>query len=127
MRLPALLLGRILLALPFLVFGLLHFSAGAQMAGMVPSWIPGGVLWVYLTGAANVLAAVSFLTGKKVKLAGQLTALMMVIFILTIHLPGVMNAADDMARQIAMTMLLKDLGLAGGALLLAHIFEGQDA
>lgn len=88
---------------------------------------PGGVLWVYLTGAVNVLAAVSFLTGKKVKLAGQLTALMVLVFILTIHLPGVMNAADDMARQIAMTMLLKDLGLMGGALLLAHIFEGQDA
>ncbi|MFM8179661.1 MAG: hypothetical protein ACKOAG_10835, partial [Candidatus Kapaibacterium sp.] len=98
-----------------------------QMAGMVPSWIPGGVLWVYLTGAANVLAAVAFLTGKKVKLAGRLTALMVVIFILTIHLPGVINAADDMARQIAMTMLLKDLGLAGGALLLSHVYERHEA
>ena len=126
MNLPAILLGRILLALPFLVFGLLHFSAGAQMAGMVPTWIPGGVLWVYLTGVANVLAAVAFLTGKKVKLAGQLTALMVLGFILTIHLPGVMNATDDMSRQISMTMLLKDFGLMAGALLLAHIYGDKE-
>ena len=39
--------GRILFALPFAVFGLMHFMAGGDMAGMVPSWGPGGGFWVY--------------------------------------------------------------------------------
>ena len=74
------------------------------MAGMVP--IPGGVIWVYLTGLALVLAAVSMIIKKKMALATMLLGIMLVIFALSIHLPG---------GQDSMPMLLKDLGLAGGA------------
>ena len=45
-------LGRALLSLPFFAFGIGHFANAGAMAGMVPSYVPGGVLWVYLTGAA---------------------------------------------------------------------------
>jgi uncharacterized membrane protein len=120
MNIPAHLLGRIFLAIPFLVFGILHFMGADQMAGMVPSWVPGGVFWVYFTGLAQVAAGVAFLTGKMAKLAGQLSALLVLIYILTIHLPGMMGAADAAAGQMSMMALLKDFGLMGGALLLAH-------
>ncbi len=64
MNIPALLIGRILLAVPFLVLGLMHFPGAESMAGMVPAWMPGGVLWVFVTGVANILAGVAFITGK---------------------------------------------------------------
>lgn len=118
MNIPTLLLGRILLAVPFLVFGVMHFPGAAQMSGIVPSWIPGGVLWVYLTGAAQIAAGIAFITGKQARLAGLLTALMLFIFVVTIHVPGLSNPAMS---QMAFMSILKDLGLAGGALLISHL------
>lgn len=34
---------RIIYAIPFAIFGLMHFMKGGDMAGMVPSFIPGGI------------------------------------------------------------------------------------
>ncbi len=58
---------RYVFAIPFGIFGLLHLMGGQNMAGMVPSWIPGGVFWVYLTGLALMAAAVSIIIQKKSK------------------------------------------------------------
>lgn len=114
-----LLAGRILFAIPFLVFGINHFRFADMMASMVP--IPGGAIWVYITGAAQILAAVSFISGKQMRLAGILSALLMLIYAFAIHLPGLMAAGNDMAAGVAsMSSLLKDLGLGGGALILAY-------
>ncbi|MDT8341439.1 MAG: hypothetical protein RQ751_08005 [Longimicrobiales bacterium] len=111
--------GRFLYAIPMAVFGLLHFMNGAAMAGMVP--IPGGVLWVYVTGAALLGAALAVLTGKQAELATRLLGLMLLIFALTIHLPGVMGAPDQMAMMASMSNLLKDTALAGGAWILSGV------
>jgi putative oxidoreductase len=112
---------RILFAVPFAVFGLLHLMSANNMAGMVPSWIPGGVFWVYLIGLALIAAAISIIMQKKAKLASLLLAALLAIFILTIHLPGIIGAANDMAMMMSMSGFLKDLGLAGGALTYAGI------
>lgn len=113
--------GRLLFALPFGIFGILHFMMAENMSGMVPDFIPGGVVWVYLTGVALLAACVSFVIQKEVRLAGLLLALMLVIFVLGIHLPGVISGNES-----AMPNLLKDLSLAGGALILADKY-GDDS
>lgn len=110
-------LGKILFCIPFLAFGIMHLMSGSQMAGMVPSYFPGGVAWIYITGLAQILAVVSILSGKQAKLASTLLAVMLLIFVLTVHLPSVM---DPVTQQMAMSGLLKDLGLAGAALMLAQ-------
>ena len=97
---------RYLFAIPIGIFGLFHFMNGAAMAGMVPSFIPGGVFWVYLTGAALLAASVSLIIRKKDKLAGFLLGVMLLIFVLTMHLPGVIGGGD--MAQMSMTMLLKE-------------------
>lgn len=112
-------IGKYLFAIPMLIFGLFHFMAGDKMSGAVPQYIPGGVIWVYFTGLALVAAAVSIFIGKMTRLACLLLALMLIIFIVTIHLPGVSNAADEMSKQMAIVGLLKDVAMAGGALILA--------
>lgn len=78
------------------------------MAGMVP--IPGGVVWVYLTGLALILAAVSIIIQKKAKLGSLLLGFMLIIFVIAIHVPTVMGG-----DQMAMANVLKDLSLAGAA------------
>jgi len=115
---------RILFAVPFLIFGLFHFMNGPGMAGMVPSYIPGGVFWVYLVGIALVAGSVSIMAQKMAKMACLGLAALLAIFILTIHLPGVMSEAGS---QTSMIMLLKDTALMGGALTWAGIFEKSES
>ncbi len=110
-------IGRYLYALPFAVFGIFHFMNAGQMAGMVP--IPGGVFWVYLTGIAFLAFCVSIIIETKVRLAGILLGIMLLIFVLSIHLPAVIGGE----MQPSMTNLLKDLALAGGAWFIAGTYE----
>ena len=94
------------------IFDLIHFNSDTDMAGMVPPSIPGGVLWVYLTEIALVAAAI--LTDKMAKLASGLLAALLLVFVLVIHLKGVM-----FGDQSATANLLKDIDKAGGALVFA--------
>lgn len=112
-------IGRYLYALPFGVFGILHFMNAGQMAGMVP--IPGGVFWVYLTGLAMLAACISILIEQKVRLATILLGIMLLIFVLSIHLPAVIGGE----MQSSMPNLLKDLALAGGAWIIAGNTEEE--
>lgn len=105
-------LGRIIYAIPFAFFGLMHFVFGDSMKGVVPDFMPGdAIVWVYLTGVALILASVSILINKKSKLAAILLAVMLLVFILTIHLPLAVKEDTE-----AMTRLFKDLALMGAAL-----------
>ncbi len=88
---------------------------------MVPTWVPGGVFWVYLTGIAIIATTVSFIIKKKVELAGQLLALLLLTFVLTIHIPGMIGG-----NMMAMSSILKDTSMAGGALLIAHFFKDSE-
>jgi len=109
--------GRIVFAVPFIVFGILHFMNAGAMTGMVPSYIPGGVFWVYLTGLALILAGVSIIIQKYTYLASLLLAALLLIFVLTIHLPAVIGG-----DRMAISGLLKDTALIGGALLIAAMY-----
>ncbi len=111
-------LGKYLFALPFAIFGVMHFLNGNAMAGMVP--FPGGVIWVYLAGLAMILAAVAIFLGKRDGLATLLLGFLLIIYVLTIHLPGILNAADEMSKAGAMGGLLKDTALAGASFLYSN-------
>ncbi len=106
-------LGKYIFAIPFLVFGIMHFMNADAMAGMAP----GGSIMVYITGLALVAAAISIFIGKLDKLAAVLLALMLILFIVLLHAKGL--GGDEATMQASMSNLLKDLGLAGGALLYA--------
>lgn len=118
-------IGRIVYAIPFLVFGMMHLMKADAMAGMIPSFIPGGILWVYLTGLALIAAAVSIFIQKQIRLACLMLAGMLMVFILTLHIPGVMSG-DQMMMQMAMSGMLKDLALAGGALVIAGLYSDKN-
>lgn len=108
-------ISKIVFALVMAFFGIAHFMNAQSMAGYVPSYFPGGALWVYLTGAGLLLAAVSMLIGKYTQLACYLLGAMLLIFVLTIHVPMYLNAADAAAKNAAMPGLLKDLALAAAS------------
>jgi putative oxidoreductase len=112
-------IGTIFYALVIAFFGINHFITGTGMQKMVPTFLPGGVIWVYITGACLVAAAIAFLIDKQVRLAGFLLCLFLLLIVLTVHLPAVLEAPDMSARRFPMTNLIKDTGLAAAALLVA--------
>jgi uncharacterized membrane protein len=109
-------IGRIVFSIPFIAFGLMHFAFGSNMGGLVPSWLPGGVLWVYVTGAALVAGAAAIAANRLVAPAGYGIAALMAAFVLTVHVPGL---GDPATQQMAMAGALKDLGLLGAALFIS--------
>lgn len=108
---------RIFYGLPMIAFGSFHFMQPQQMAGTVPEWLLAPVFWVYLTGVALMAAGVSIITRYAVRTASMLLALLLLTFVATIHVPGLLG---EQATQLAMTNLLKDTALAGGALMAAR-------
>jgi putative oxidoreductase len=109
-------LGRIIYAAPFAVFGVVHFLHGPDMVPLVP--VPGGVVWVYVTGAAMLAAAIGIAANILGRWAGLGLAALLVVYIISIHIPGLANAQT---QQISMISLLKDTSLCGGALICAGI------
>ena len=109
-------LGRFIYAIPFILFGAFHFMNAASMAGMVPSFLPFADFWVYLTGIALIAAGVAIIINKYARTATLLLALMLLIFILTIHVPNMSNSQS-------MAALLKDMALMGAALTYSGILS----
>jgi len=72
-------IGTIFYALVIAFFGINHFMYGTGMQKMVPAFLPGGVAWVYITGACLLLAAIAFLINRQVRLAGFLLCLFLLL------------------------------------------------
>ncbi len=111
-------LGRWLFAIPFALFGLLHFMNAEAMANMVvPTYMPMKPVFVILSGLGMVSATVSMLIGKYDKLAATLLGVFLLLLVVLVHLPATMNPAT---QQNGLTQLMKDLSLAGAALMYAQ-------
>lgn len=105
-----------LLAIVLILFGLFHFRYPYDLLAYVPEFLPGGIRWAYFTGAAFVLAGLSFLFNQYVKITSYVLTALVVVFILTIHVPNAINAGAPEMRQWAVISILKDLAIAGFAL-----------
>ena len=108
-----------LLAIVLIVFGIEHFVHPRNMLIYVPTWIPGGLTWVYIVGAACIIVAVSFILNQLVKVTAYLLALLLFSFVFCVHLPNYLNTADPEYRQLAFLNILKDTALAAFALYIA--------
>ena len=102
-----------------IVFGIFHFLNPHDLLVYVPSFLPGGILWAYFTGAAFILVGIAFITNNFVKIAGYLLAALLIFFVLAIHLPNYLDAGDKEMKTMALINMLKDTAIAGFALHLA--------
>lgn len=81
------------------------------LSGLVPEELPGGgELYVYLTGAIEMICALSIIARKGDYYAGLVLAGLMILYALLIHMPEVSS------NPMAVGNMLKDLALAGAAL-----------
>jgi putative oxidoreductase len=116
-------LGRILFAIPFALFGINHFLMTDYYLGMLTSFIPLGAYTIILTGILLIVASISIITKKYVKLSTIMLACILFIFIVTIHIPHLLSGND---RTITLIALLKDVSLMGGSLMIAGIYSEDE-
>jgi len=112
-------LGRFLFAIALFIFGAQHFTLIPLIASLIPAWMPGHVFLAYFTGAAMVAAALSIATGKLIRLAGVLLAVMFLSWVATLHAPRVAHALHNGDEWCS---LLVPVALAGGGLIVAERF-----
>jgi uncharacterized membrane protein YphA (DoxX/SURF4 family) len=70
-----------------IVFGIDHFIYVNFVSGLVPKWIPFPIFWTYLTGIALLGSGISILINFKTKIIFQLAAIMLFVWLVTIHIP----------------------------------------
>jgi hypothetical protein len=116
-------IGRILFAIPFALFGINHFLMLDYYLGMLTSFVPLGAYTIILTGIMLIVASISIITKVLVKFSTLMLAVLLFIFIITIHIPHLFADADKTATIIA---LLKDISLLGGSLMIAGIYSEDE-
>ena len=125
-------IGRVLFALPFGIMGLNHFLMTSYYVGMMSTFIPGGGYTIIITGLALIAACISIIAKKYIQLSCLLLALLLFLFIITIHIPGLFDSTPitilNMSTKVstlAFIELLKDASLMGGALMIAGIYRNE--
>jgi len=117
----AVLTGRVLFSLIFLVAGLGHFSA--QTIGYAAAQgVPFASVLVPFSGVISIVGALSILLGYKAKLGAWLLIIFLIPVTLMLH--KFWTIQDPMMKQMDMAMFMKNLAILGGALFIAFFGAG---
>ena len=108
-------------AIPLAVFGAEHFSLGRSMLALVPLYMPLRLSWIYVVGAALIIASLSIATKIQVRWSGLLFGIMMFLFVAMIHLPGAVKTGE---RNI-WTIVFREMSFGGGGWVLAGVALGR--
>src|SRR5215831_11685132 len=92
--------GRILIAIAAIFFGIEHFLhpeglPGVPLQKQIPAWLPGRVLIDYVTGAALVVAGVCFLLARKARMAATYLGAWILLLVLVIYAPVMIMALRE--------------------------------
>ncbi len=116
----AVLTGRILFAIIFIMAGFSHFSSQA-VAYANAAGVPAAGILVPLSGIISFIGALSIAAGYKAKIG----AWALVIFLLPVtFMMHNFWAAPDAMKQLQMSMFIKNLALVGAALFIAYFGAG---
>jgi putative oxidoreductase len=116
-------IGRLLFAAIFISSGVNHFAHVNQMVGHVQSMgIPQPRLAILFSGALIFVCGIGILLGAFARLSAAILALFLVVTAFTMH--RFWGLADAQASQMQLTHFMKNLAMAGGALLITYFGPG---
>lgn len=98
------------------VCGILHFIYVDFVATLVPSWIPWHIFWTYFAGVALIAGGIGMLVPATSRLAAWLTAAMIFVWVLVLHIP---RALADIHNSNETTAVFEALAVTGAAILVA--------
>lgn len=114
-------LGRVLLALVFVMGGLGHFSH-QSVAYAASQGVPLAGLVVPASGVIALAGGLSVALGYRVKLGAWLLVIFLVPVTLAMH--AFWTVKDPMMAQVQQAAFMKNLSILGGAFLLAYFGAG---
>ena len=85
----AIALGRVFVAAPLATFGALHLAAANGLMGMVPTYMPWPLFWVYFVGFGLIATALSLIFDRFVRWSGLLCGVMFLLFVAMMDIPAV--------------------------------------
>jgi uncharacterized membrane protein len=116
--------GRVLIAIAAIVFGVQHFLHPLGLPGVplqkeMPTWVPARAFIDYLTGAFLIVAGVCFLLARKTRMAATYLGAWIVLLVLVIYGPVLIGALADPSTSVKVEGLnyFADTLLFGGAIL----------
>jgi uncharacterized membrane protein YphA (DoxX/SURF4 family) len=97
--------GRVLIAIAAVFFGVEHFlhpagCPGVPLEKLTPAWIPGRLFIGYLTGAILLVAGASILLGKKTRVAATYLGTWIVLLVLFIYGPILIAQLSDPSTAV---------------------------
>jgi putative oxidoreductase len=110
------LVGRILFSLIFIFAAFGHFKQ-EEIAYAVAAGVPLAKLAVPASGLLSLVGGLSVALGYRAKLGGW--ALVVFLVPVTLMMHNFWTVTDPMMRQMQLVMFLKNVGLIGGALIIA--------
>ncbi|WP_129662751.1 DoxX family protein [Phytoactinopolyspora endophytica] len=119
------LIGRVLFVMVFLGSGMTHLSSARAMTGYAQSrGVPAAGVAVPVSGALLIVGGLMVLLG----IWADLGALLLVVFLVptAFLMHAFWKESDGESRQNEMVQFMKDLGLAGAALMLFAFFAHVD-
>jgi uncharacterized membrane protein len=115
--------GRFFLAAFLMLGGYLHFIYIDFVISLVPGWIPGQRFWAYATGVALIAGGLGIIIPLTTRLAATLSALMIFIWVLCLHIP---RAVVSHRSANETTAVFEALAMSGIALLIAARAASQE-
>ncbi|WP_280155573.1 DoxX family protein [Piscinibacter sp. XHJ-5] len=122
LKLPLVLIGRILLALIFITSGVSKLGNIAGTAGYIASaGLPAASLLAVIVGLLEVVAGVALIVGFHARWAALALGLFTLLASVIFHKFWAVPEAQQMVQQL---MFMKNLAIAGGMLLVAALGAG---
>ncbi len=123
-RTTLIVIGRTLIAIAAIVFGIGHFLHPAALPVVplqkeMPAWLPGRALIDYITGAVLLVAGLCFLLNRKTRTAAIYLAAWIFLLLVVIYTPVLITALSDprIAIQVEGINYFADTLLFAGSIL----------
>ena len=115
-------IARLFVGIPAIFFGVQHFlhptlEPGFPLGKITPTWIPGNIFWVYLTGSALIVCGACFVVNIKARPAAIYLGIVILLLVLYIYVPVTISNPSDL--DSGLNSLADTLALSGTALVLA--------
>lgn len=103
------------------LFGASQILNAGNMAANVPDFLPAPKILTIISGGALVLVAISFIIDRFARLAGYLLAILLLIIVFVVDIPGALQADDHTIRSMFTTNAMKDGAMAMAGILIGNL------